>query len=331
MERVTIYDIARIAKVSASTVSRAISGNAPVKKATRERIFKIMREYNYIPNAAARALVTQSSRIVGVLVTDLRTTHHTSGIYYIERELSANGYSCLIYNTGRREEDWVRYIRMMNEREVDAAILMGSIYQSETVLQALQKYLPQTPVVLCNGDLDAPNVYCILADERSGVERCMQFLSERGRQRPAYLLNQITPSNLLKQEGYTSGVAAYCTDWSPLYWTTGNATLEAYESIRTLLREHPEVDSFVCSEDLLGVIALRALADSDRRVPEDISVIGINNSYYSMVSIPTLTSLDNGLREMSLCAAGSVLSLLRGEQVEKRRIIDTTILERQST
>ena len=143
MERVTIYDIARIAKVSASTVSRAISGNAPVKKATQERIFKIMREYNYIPNAAARALVTQSSRMVGVLVTDLRTTQHTSGIYYIERELSANGYSCLIYNTGRREEDWVRYIRMLSEREVDAAILMGAIYQSETVRQALQTHLPQ--------------------------------------------------------------------------------------------------------------------------------------------------------------------------------------------
>ena len=96
-----------------------------------------------IPNAAARALVTQSSRMVGVLVTDLRTTQHTSGIYYIERELSANGYSCLIYNIGRREEDWVRYIRMLSEREVDAAILMGSIYQSETVWQALQTHLPQ--------------------------------------------------------------------------------------------------------------------------------------------------------------------------------------------
>ena len=331
MERVTIYDIARIAKVSASTVSRAISGNAPVKKATQERIFKIMREYNYIPNAAARALVTQSSRMVGVLVTDLRTTQHTSGIYYIERELSANGYSCLIYNTGRREEDWVRYIRMLSEREVDAAILMGSIYQSETVRQALQTHLPQKPVVLCNGNLDAPNVYSILANERSGVERCMQFLAERGRKRPAFLLNQITPSNLLKQEGYTSGVAAYFPDWTPLPWTAGNTTLEAYESIRSLLRAYPEVDSLVCSEDLMGLIALRALADSDRRVPEDISVIGINNSYYSMVSIPTLTSLDNGLEEMSVSAAGSVLALLRGERIKKLRIIDTKIVERQST
>ena len=81
----------------------------------------------------------------------------------------------------------------------------------------------------------------------------------------------------------------------------------------------------------MGLIALRALADSDRRVPEDISVIGINNSYYSMVSIPTLTSLDNDLEEMSVSAAGSVLALLRGERIKKLRIIDTKIVERQST
>ena len=79
MNETTIYDIAKKAGVSASTVSRVINNYQYVRKDTREKIQKLLDESNYIPNAAARSLVTQSSRMVGVLIADLRTTHHTDG------------------------------------------------------------------------------------------------------------------------------------------------------------------------------------------------------------------------------------------------------------
>ena len=133
MQEVTIYDIAKLAGVSASTVSRVINEYPHVKKSTRARVLKLLDEYHYVPNETARGLVNQSTRMIGILISDIRTTHHTDGVYYIEQELSKQGYSCLIYNTGSSKKDQTRYIQLLSQRKVEAAVLMGSIYQTEVV------------------------------------------------------------------------------------------------------------------------------------------------------------------------------------------------------
>jgi len=290
-----------------------------------------MAECNYIPNETARSLVTQSSHMIGILLTDMRTTHHTNGVYYIQYEFAERGYSCLIYNTGRDESNWVHYIQSLSQREVDAAVLMGSIYQSETVASALRTYLPNTPVVLCNGELDLPNVYSIVCDERGGVENCVRLLLASGQRYPAFLVNQFTPSNRLKLAGYEAGMMSCCPLLPPVVIETGNENHEVYDATCELLRSHPEVDCIIYSEDNLALVGFRALADLGRAVPDNFAVIGINNSPYAEVSIPTLTSLDNVLHEMSLQAVNCILSLLEGKNVEKRMTIGTKIVQRQST
>ena len=167
--QVTIYDIAKMANVSASTVSRVVNNKPNVNAQTRTRILKLLAEHNYVPNEAARGLVMQSSHMVGVLITDIRTTQHIQGVYYIEQELSRQGYSCLIHNTGRDEKNWVHYVQELSQRKIEALILMGSIYQSDTMREAIALFLPDLPVVICNGYFAAPNVYGILSDERRGV------------------------------------------------------------------------------------------------------------------------------------------------------------------
>ena len=83
MDEVTIYDIARMANVSPSTVSRVVNNYPHVKKTTRARVQKLLEEYHYVPNETARGLVNQSSKMIGILISDIRTTHHTDGVYYI--------------------------------------------------------------------------------------------------------------------------------------------------------------------------------------------------------------------------------------------------------
>ncbi len=331
MREVTIYDIAKLADVSASTVSRVINGKSTVKRSTRDRVLKILAENHYVPNETARGLVTQSTHMIGILITDIRTTQHTDGIYYIQRELAEKGYSCLIYNTGRDENNWVRYIQALVQRKVDAAILMGSIYQTEKVRNAIETYLPDTPVVLCNGYMDAQNIYCLMADEQNGVTECVSLLARKGRKKIAFLLNQATPSNLLKQDGYEAGIRHYCPESEPVIRETGNTAREIYEATSHLLDTYPDLDGIIFSEDRLAMIGLRALEDRGRKVPKDIAVIGINNSEYAEVSIPTLTSLDNMLYDLSMNAVRNVLTLLEGKRVSKKMIIGTEIVERQST
>ena len=331
LQEVTIYDIAEIAGVSASTVSRVINNYPYVKKATRTRVLKLLEQYHYVPNETARGLVNQSSKMIGILISDIRTTHHTDGVYYIERELSKQGYSCLIYNTGVAEDEQARSIQMLSQRKVDAAVLMGSIYQTETVQKAIETYLPTTPVVICNGYLDSPNIYGLIADEQNGVTNCVKLLAEKGRRHLAFVVNQYTPSNLLKQAGFEAGVQQYCQGEPGVIRESGTSIQEIYEATQSLMRDHPQTDGIVFSEDFLAAAGIHALTEMHISVPQQVAVIGINNSQYAKICVPTLTSLDNMLYDLSLTAARNLIALLKEQRVNKKMMLYSQIVERQST
>lgn len=331
VQEVTIYDIAKMAGVSPSTVSRIINNYPHVKKATRARVQKLLQEYHYIPNEAARGLVTQASRIIGILISDIRTTHHTDGVYYIEREFVRQGYCCLIFNTGRDEREQARYIQLLSQRKVEAAVLMGSIYQTDAVKNAIETYLPTTPVVICNGYLDLPNVYGLIADEQSGVFDCVKLLTTKGKKHLAYVVDHDTPSNRLKQQGFEAGVAKFCNGAAPIVIKTDETRSGAYEATQKLMQQYPETDGIIFAEDLLALIGTRALTDMRLQIPEQVSVIGINNSVFAENSIPTLTSLDNMLYDLSLTAARNIQAIQQGQRVNKKMMIFSKIIEREST
>ncbi len=329
--QVTIYDIAKMAGVSASTVSRVVNNKQNVSPKTRARILKLLAEHNYVPNEAARGLVMQSTRMIGILITDLRTTQHTQGVYYIERELSSQGYSCIIHNTGRDPQNWAHYVQELSQRKIEALVLMGSIYQSDIMREAVDLYLPGVPVVICNGYFAAPNVYGILSDELGGVTDCVKLLYRAGCRRPAFLMNPSTPSNEQKKLGFLNGIARYYPTLTPIALESGFTLEEAAQATREMLLAHPDIDGIVFSDDNMAMVGMRILADLHRRVPEDVQIVGINNSRFAQLSIPSLTSLDNMLYDLSMTAVHHVLSLLAGERVSKRTLIGTEVVAREST
>lgn len=327
----TIYDIARMAGVSATTVSRVVTNSPNVKKSTRAKVQKLIEQCHYVPNETARGLVNQSSRLVGILISDVRLTHHADGVFYVEQELARQGYMCLILNTGMEEEKQARYIQLLSQRKVDAAVLMGSIYQTDTVSHAIATYLPKTPVLLCNGYLDLPNVYGVIADEKQGVENCVELLVGKGRKHPAFITDSETPSSLIKKRGFEDAVRRELPGAEAMVIRTEGRRFGAYTATKNLLEEHPEVDSLLYADDVLATVGLHALRDMGKQVPRDVSVIGINNSFQAELAIPKLTSLDNMLYDQSLTVARTILELMQGNRVSRRVMICSEIVEREST
>lgn len=331
MAECTIYDIAKLAGVSASTVSRVINNRSGVKQETRERVTKLLKQNHYVPNETARGLVNQSTKIIGILIADIRTTHHTDAIYFIERELSKYGYCCLIVNTGTNEQEQAHYIQLLNQRKVDAAIFIGSIYQTQAIRKAVQAHLPTTPVVLFNGYLDAPNIYGVIADEKNGVCECVKLLADKGRKHLAFVVDRDTPSNLLKQQGFEAGMSLYCQGQPPYIRKIAETGDDSYRATLRLMQEHPEINGIIYAEDLLAAGGIRALADLRLAIPDQVSVVGINNSRYAQNSIPLMTSLDNMLYDLSLIAVRNLMRILQGEQVNRKMTLGTEIVEREST
>jgi LacI family transcriptional regulator len=326
-----IYDIAKMAGVSASTVSRVINNKKGVKKETRELVQKFLDEFNYTPNETARGLVNQASRLIGILISDIRTAYHTESVYNMEKEFTKRGYCCIIMNTGFDEEARSNYIQIMNQRQVEAVALIGSTFQSENVEKAIAKFLPSIPVVIVNGHLDLPNVYSVIADEQTGVTNCVKYLSEKNRKNLAFVIDNFTPSNKLKMKGFENGVKQYCDQDKPLIVNCDSSFTGAYNATQELIINHPEINGIIYVVDLLAVAGCRALRDMKVKIPKQVAVIGVDNSLYSEISSPRLTSLDNKLFELSVTSARNLIDALQSKRVAKELMILSNLVEREST
>ena len=305
MEDVTIYDIAKKAGVSAATVSRVINNYEHVRPSTREKVLRIISESNFVINDTARSLSTQSTKIIGLLIADIRTTQHTDAIYHFTHEFYNNGYACLIYNTGSDPVKQAEFIQLLSTRKIEAVVMIGSIFQNDEVRDAVKKYLPDVPVGMCNGFLDLENVYSVVADERGG------------------------PSNALKIEGFKDGIRECFPSSSPAVVVSGEEMPDVCRSTFEIINN--DADAIIYSEDNLALIGLHCIVSSGRRIPEDVAVIGINNSRYSGISNPSLTSLDNMLQATSFNVVEKLLSVLQGGSADHLTVLEPEIVKRDST
>ena len=287
----TIYDIATAAGVSASTVSRVINHKSGIRKETREKIEKLIEEYNYSPNVAARGLVMQSSKMIGILLVDIRVVHHIDNAFAIEQELAKRGYCSIIMSTGADEANIGSCIRQLEQRRVEGIALIGSMFMAKSTYHTIKTYLPNIPVVIINGYIDLPNVTGIIADEESGVKDCVALLARKGRKNIVYVNDADSPANRNKRKGFLAGIRV----------------------------------------DLTATGGLRALLESGRKVPEDISVIGVDNSIYAKISYPQLTSLDNNAESQSKLAVDLLIKALNNEPHERSVLLKTHIVERETT
>ena len=338
----TIYDIAKEAGVSASTVSRVVNHKPGIHEETRKKVQALLEKYNYSPNEAARGLVTQSSRIIGILIEDIRVSHHTESAYIIEQEMTRLGYTCITLSTGPDPQQKAEYIRILEQRRGGGVILMGSMFGTKEVEASIQEHLPHVPVAMVNGFLDLPNVYSVVADEERGVEQCASLLMEKGRRSLAFVEDLETPSNYNKRRGFMTAMFRQGIPEAEqliyyAYQKQGedadpeNTIHRGREATRRILAEHPEIDGIIYSVDLLAIGGLQELKHQGRKVPEDVAVMGVDNTLYGKVCTPQLSTLDNKLVEVSKNACRMLLDALEKKEVSHRMMLLTEIIVRETT
>lgn len=329
-KRATIYDIAKEAGLSAGTVSRIINDKPGIKSETRARVLALLEKYNYSPNEAARGLSRKESKLIGILVADIRNAHHADIAYVLERELTDQGYSPMIFNTGLESENKALSIQRLAQRRVDGAILVGSTFQDALVEQAIQEHLPDKMVVITNGYISLPNVFGVLMDDVGGLTDCVDYMFAKKYERLAFVLPNQTPANLRKCQGFINGMLAHGTQNALVYKDCVSAD-EGYAMAKRILSENPDIQGIIYGEDLPAVGAIRALSDMGLKIPDDVAIMGVDNSLYGTLCNPRLTSLDNKLVEMSKEAVRILLAALSNELPQHKIMLFANIVEREST
>ena len=327
----TIYDIAKEAGVSASTVSRVMNGKPGISEKTREKIRALLEKHSFTPDAAARGLVTQSSGIVGILIEDITVAHHAVSAAVIEQEMMKLGYCCITMSIGNSIEKRTEYIRTLGERRVQGVFMIGSTFMTEEVRGLVSLHIPEIPVVMVNGFLDLPNVSGIVTDEEEGIRNCVAFLASAGRKHIVFANDNPTPSNLGKEQGYLKGIGSLA-GFRPVVARAESASLEAgYRVTEEILKNYPETDAIIYSIDLIAAGGLRCASDMGKAVPSDLAVIGVDNGLFSEICNPKITSLDNKIREASEIAADMMKKGLAGEMQHVRITLFAELVEKEST
>lgn len=325
-----IYDIAKEAGVSISTVSRVLNNKSRVSQKTIEKVRRVMEEHNYSPNPVARGLVNKSLRTIGIVTVDIRGLHYASLAYSTLEELNALGYNCLFCNAGFSEQDQERNIRMMAQNCIDGVIFIGSTFQTEAMKKMISQYIGQLPVVMVNSYLELPNIYSVLCDDQKGVEECVAFLMKHGHKHICYIGREaMTASGERKMRGYVQALQQ--SGIEPRIIRGDNSIDGGGQMVETALKQYDDTTAYIFENDMQAVGGTNTLIASGIRVPENVEIITYNDSFLSMAVTPHLTCVNNKLQQIGKGAAKVLHEVIEGGEAAKKTIYSPTLLERDST
>ncbi|MCX6632592.1 MAG: LacI family DNA-binding transcriptional regulator [Candidatus Solibacter sp.] len=304
----SIKDIARVARVSHSTVSRALSNSPLVNQKTAEKIRRIARDSGYRASAVARSLVTRRSHTIGVVVTNIADPFVAGVVSGIEETAEGHGFSVFLANSNAEPEREVRVVRSFEERRVDGIIVTAS--------RVGARYVPllsnmRVPIVLLNNQHPSQFAHSVMIANIQASLDATRHLIELGHRRIAYLGDRGGhQSETERFTGYRQALEAAGLRLNRRLVTQGDGKPEAAKGAMAHLLALPQPPTAVfCYNDLSALGAIRQIRDSGLHVPGDISVVGFDDLYISQYMDPPLTTVRQPMRQMGCMAMQTLLDI----------------------
>ena len=332
-----IYDISEKAGVSIATVSRVLNGNSNVSEKTRQKVLDVMEKYGYTPNAFARGLGLNSMKTIGLLCTDSSNIFQAKAISYIEQLLHEAGYDSFLCCSGYELENKKKCMNLLLNKKVDGIILISShfVYGTREENQYIVDAGEQVPVMILNGEVDAPNVYGVLTDDSACVYKAVEKLAKDGIGRILHLYHSNSYSGKKKLEGYQKGIKAFGLQNDEKLLQYYEASLQDIPQmaryLKTLWDEGFRFEGIITSDDELALGAVKFAKLVGLRIPEDLSIIGYSNSMLATSGILEITSVDIKLEKICQHLISSLLRVFDGEEIPQQAYFSGELIERETT
>lgn len=333
-----IYDIAEKCGVSIATVSRVLNNNPNVSAATRAKIQAVIDEANYTPSALARSLGTGAEAAapataapamptVGVLCSTLRDPYYADIIAGLEEQLRQRGYALLLQGGGDTLEEEQQALTRLADSQVTAILCVGPNHYDTVTTSPIIQAASQVPVILVDGYLSAPGVYCVTADQQGAIAELVELLLRRQRRRVLFLYNRQNHSYRQKLAGFKAAHAAAGLELDEELIVAVSDRLEDVNAcIKRLLVNRVTFDAVIGTEDILALGAQKALMRTGLSMP----IIGFHNSLTARCATPDLTSVDCDTTALCAAAMAALDNLVAGKEAVPHTIIPTKLVERDS-
>jgi LacI family transcriptional regulator/LacI family asc operon transcriptional repressor len=334
--KVNIYDVSQKAGVSIATVSRVLNGNHSVAESTRKRVEAAIKELGYEPNVFARGLGLNTMQTIGILCNDSSDIYIANAVYYLQHFLSEHHYDSILCCTGNNPDDFRKYTKMILSKRVDAVIYTGSQFilnqpddhDNSYILDASK----EVPIFLLNGILEGENIYCVVNDDHLAIHDAAAKLIRDGRRHIVYLYSGTTLSSQNKLSGFTDALNEAGIPNRIEYTHLGPKDIYAAKSyLETLYEKGMPINAVLASEDTLAVGAVKFAEEHGIRIPEDMEIIGYNNSILAECTEPELTSIDNHVEKVCRTLTDNCLKVLSGEEAPHKVVLTAVRVDRKTT
>lgn len=331
----TIYDISKKAGVSIATVSRVLNGSDKVRPSTRKKVMDMIEKYDYTPSAYARGMGLGSLHTIGILCADSSDLFLAKAVFLLEQELQANGYESLLCCTGYNLDIKKNYVDLILSKKVDSLILVGShfIGTTEEENQYIKDVSQQVPIMLLNASFDYPNVYCTLCDDYATMYETTISMLGAGIHDILYLYNSNSYSGIKKTNGFLAAMEEYDIP-NPrehiFYYDGKTNQMDAAADFVEKTAEKFPFHGVIASDDFLAIGCIKYAQKKGLRIPQDLSVIGYNNSMLTSCCTPELTSVDNRLETQTHQLVKTLLGVLSGEEMPKKSVFSGRLIKRGS-
>ncbi|MEH0688477.1 substrate-binding domain-containing protein [Vibrio cholerae] len=326
----TIKDVAKEAGVSVATVSRVINKSPKASKSSIAAVTQAMSKLGYRPNAAARALVSQSTNTVGVLVGDVSDPFFGTLVKAVDNVAHEHGKHILVGNGYHSLEDERRAIELLINNRCDALVIHSKALSDEE----LQGYAKEVKgMVIINRHIPALAERCISLDNHKGAYLATEYLIRNGHQHIACIASshQIEDSGQ-RIEGYLAALKDHKIDLSKAYIEYGEPNSDGGEIAMTnLLTKSLAITGVVAYNDYMAAGALSVLDENGIAVPQQVSMMGFDDGLIARYVHPRLTTVRYPIQMMAEKAARLALALAKGEPEESDTIIfSPTVVRRNS-
>lgn len=335
-KKTTIVDVSKLSGFSIATVSRVLNGNYPVKDSTREKIQKAIETLNFSPNVLARGLLGAKTFTIGIIVPSLENLFFTELIRGIDDVLTSNDYTTFICSTNDNDDLEKKHITNLIDRRVDGIITLSPSMktmgpQYETISETL-------PVIIINGDHDGYNCHFVSSDQATGAIKALEYLIGEGHKKIAFLRGHDTFSYNIKESLYRRLLPEHNLAFEEallIRISAGNslATIEeSRQMVKAILQKRTDITALFCCNDLMAVGALNASKELGISVPTDLRIIGFDNTITCSITHPTLSSVDQNMKQLGTTAGMNILKIISGHHsdYQKKVIIETQLIIRNT-
>ncbi|MGN8841555.1 LacI family DNA-binding transcriptional regulator [Niallia sp. HCP3S3_B10] len=327
---ITIKDIANAAKVSTATVSRVLNGAGGYNEETKIKILQIAKELGYRRNEMARSLVKKSSNLIGIIMPSVSTIFYADIVNGMEKVAQAHGFSVILSHAGEKGNRLIDCLKMLEERKVDGLVIV-SIPLKEEQIQAIESL--SIPYVLLSTDTKNKRIPFIKVDDYEASYAATKYLIDYGHQKIGLAGVDFSDrvAGIARMEGYKRALCDHEISFSANYIKAGDYSFSAgKEALYAFHAEKTDITAVFCVSDEVALGIISAAFELGIQIPNDLSVMGYDNTRVAEMAVPPLTTIEQPFQAMGEKGCLKIIEAIQQKITVKTEMLPFAIVERAS-